>query len=214
MRKGIFVKSLYAGILIGLASLLYISVENAYIGSLLFSFGLLVICAEGLYLYTGKVGYLCREKHYFKTVGLTLFGNILGIALISFMGLFAKRGLSITASLLVESKLSNGVVEAFILAIFCGMMMYIGVEGYRRVKSDAAKVVIVIFAVMIFILAKFEHSIANMAYFIVAKSFTLKSLFYIIIMILGNAVGANMLSFIDKTIDKNDRIEGKNEKTN
>ena len=80
--------------------------------------------------------------------------------------------------------------------------MYIGVEGYRRVKSDAAKVVIVIFAVMIFILAKFEHSIANMAYFIVAKSFTLKSLFYIIIMILGNAVGANMLSFIDKTIDK------------
>ena len=202
MSKNVLVRGIYAGILIGLASLLYLSVENTYLGSMLFSLGLLVVCAEGLYLYTGKVGYLAREKNYFVTVLTTLLANIIGISFISVMGLIAKPSLYDKATMLVEGKLSNSILSVIILSMFCGMMMYIAVEGYRRITNDVAKVIVVIFAVMVFILSKFEHSIANMTYLIVSKTFTFKSMFYLLLMIIGNGIGASILCTIDKYIDK------------
>lgn len=202
MNKNVIVRGIYAGILIGLASLLYLSVENAYLGSLLFSLGLLVVCAEGLYLYTGKVGYLARQKNYLKTVITTLVSNAIGITFVSVLGLIAKPNLVHNATLLVDAKLSNPIESVIILSMFCGMMMYIAVEGYQRISNETAKVLVVVFAVMIFILAKFEHSIANMTYLIVSKTITLKSLFYLLLMILGNGIGASILCFIDKKIDQ------------
>ncbi|MDY3195999.1 MAG: formate/nitrite transporter family protein [Paracholeplasma sp.] len=202
MNKNVIVRGIYAGILIGLASLLYLSVENAYLGSLLFSLGLLVVCAEGLYLYTGKVGYLARQKNYLKTVITTLVSNAIGITFVSVLGLIAKPNLVHKATLLVDAKLSNPIESVIILSMFCGMMMYIAVEGYQRISNETAKVLVVIFAVMIFILAKFEHSIANMTYLIVSKTITLKSLFYLLLMIFGNGIGASILCFIDKKIDQ------------
>jgi nitrite transporter NirC len=201
MNKNVVVRGIYAGILIGLASLLYLSVENAYLGSLLFSLGLLVVCAEGLYLYTGKVGYLARQKNYLKTVITTLVSNAIGITFVSVLGLIAKPNLVHKARLLVDVKLNNPIESVIILSMFCGMMMYIAVEGYQRISNETAKVLVVVFAVMIFILAKFEHSIANMTYLIVSKTFTLKSLFYLLLMIFGNGIGASILCYTDKKID-------------
>ena len=45
---------------------------------------------------------------------------------------------------------------------------------------------------MIFILSGFEHSIANMFYFNLTGQYDLKSLGYILAMLLGNGIGAKL----------------------
>lgn len=202
--KSIFIKALYAGLLIGIAAVAYLSVDNAYLGSLLFSFGLLMIVSSGYYLYTGKVGYWVKEKNYAKVLGMTLLGNLLGTFIIGVFVRLMQLPIITKTEVLVTAKLENGLIKVLILSVLCGAMMYLGVEGYRKAKLEFAKVLFVMFAVMIFILSKFEHSVANMAYFAIGASYSLKSLIYLIAMIIGNGLGAMGLCYLDKSIDNLD----------
>ena len=78
--------------------------------------------------------------------------------------------------------------------------MYIAVDSFETVKLDLVKVVILIFAVMVFILAKFEHSIANMLYFFLSDTYTLKGVLYLLIMVFGNAIGSLMIRLLETEI--------------
>lgn len=199
--KSIFFKAIYAGLLIGIAAVAYLSVDSTYLGSLLFSFGLLMIVSSGYYLYTGKVGYWVKEKGYAKVLGMTLLGNLVGTFIIGILIRLMQLPIIAKTEALVDLKLENGLIKVLILSILCGAMMYLGVEGYRKAKIESAKVLFVIFAVMIFILSKFEHSVANMAYFSIAGSYSIKSLIYLAVMVLGNGIGAMALCYLDKTIE-------------
>lgn len=195
----IVLKAILAGMCIGNAALVYLSVENHIIGALLFSFGLLVIVGRGYYLYTGKVGYVVPyKKGYLLTIILTLIGNIIGIAIIA--NLFKLTGITDVLTLgrnLFALKIEHAWYETLALSIFCGMLMYIAVDSFKVVKEDILKVIILMLAVMVFILAKFEHSIANMLYFFLSNTYTLKGVLYILIMICGNAIGSIALNVLD-----------------
>ncbi len=203
-KQNIIIRSILAGMFIGLAGIVYLSVENHVIGALLFSFGLLVIVNKGYYLYTGKIGYLLPySKGYLLIIGLTIIGNIIGIAIIAY--LFRVTGITdiiMTGSDLFVLKIEHLWYETLALSIMCGMMMYVAVDSYKNVKNDIAKNVILVFAVMIFILSKFEHSIANMLYFFLNSVYSLKGILYIIIMIFGNAIGAVFLNLLNVKIAK------------
>ena len=64
MKKYIdyLIKSIFAGIMIGIAGTVYLRVDNNTVGAFLFSIGLLVICMYGMNLYTGKIGYVLINK--------------------------------------------------------------------------------------------------------------------------------------------------------
>ncbi|MDX9691393.1 MAG: formate/nitrite transporter family protein, partial [Acholeplasmataceae bacterium] len=194
-----------AGVYIGIAGLIYLSIEQPIIGALFFSFGLLVILSRGYYLYTGKVGYLIPyEKGYMVMLLKTLMGNMLGIVLVA--RLFVLTGVSevITrGSDLYQLKLDNLWYQTFILSIFCGMMMYIAVDSYRKAKLDSLKVLLVIMPVAIFILAKFEHSIANMLYLFLGDTYTIKSFLWLFLMVIGNGVGGVLLNVTETKLDQN-----------
>ena len=68
-------------------------------------------------------------------------------------------------------KLEDSLSGILILAFFCGMLMYIAVDGYKSKGNP----VILFLGVSVFILAGFEHCIANMFYFTVAGVWSLKS---------------------------------------
>ena len=207
-HQHVFLKAVMAGVYIGIAGLIYLSLDNKVIGSLMFSFGLLVVVTRGYYLYTGKVGYLLPyPKGYLWILLKTLFGNLVGIATIAF--LFRLTGISsvvIEASSLYEMKLSHLWYETLVLSIFCGMMMYIAVDSFVKVKHDFAKIMILVFAVMIFILAKFEHSIANMLYLFLSDSYSVKSFMYLIIMITGNGIGGVILNLVESKLDIRNQV--------
>ncbi len=49
-----------------------------------------------------------------------------------------------------------------------------------------------------FLGTKTEHSIANIVYMSVARAFSLKSLFYIVICLIGNAIGGSLVYLLNK----------------
>ena len=49
-----FIKSVFAGLMIGIAGLVFLNTGASWIGAVLFSVGLIVICMFGYNLYTGN----------------------------------------------------------------------------------------------------------------------------------------------------------------
>jgi len=200
--KEIFKKAIVAGIYVAIAATVFLIVnsklENYLLASFLFSLALLVICSRGYFLYTGKIGYLLPyEKDGLKTIGTTLLGNIIGI--LTVVGLILLAGLDdkiIYVQKMVEKKLESNLFQVFSLSAFCGILMYCAVDGFYKIKSDLNKNLIVILAVVGFIVAGFEHSIANIAYFLFAKKINFEVLLYIIIMLAGNAFGAISINLL------------------
>lgn len=198
-KNSIFAKACLAGLFIGIAGLIYLSVDNKVIGAILFSFGLLMVVTKGYYLYTGKVGYLLPyTKGYLIVLLKTLLGNIVGIGFVGLLFRFAGiQSVIDAAETLSLAKLDHVWYETLILAVFCGMMMYVGVQGYKAMKLDIMKVLIVILAVTIFILSKFEHSIANMLYFFLGNTWSLQAILFTGLWIVGNGIGAVILNLLE-----------------
>lgn len=184
----IWIKSIYAGFMIGIGSIIYLSVENKIIGSLLFSFGLLTIVTQGFYLYTGKIGFIKQYKELFDMI-IIIIGNFIGTFLAAF--LVNMAGLSIDSSNLVNKKLEHSIGSVFLLSVFCGIMMYLAIDNFKK----SGNIIFIIAPVMIFILSNFEHSVANMFYFNLANRYSVKSFGYLFIMIVGNGIGAKLFDF-------------------
>ncbi|WP_157868350.1 formate/nitrite transporter family protein [Acholeplasma palmae] len=205
----VLTKAILAGLLIGIAGTIYLTLDNKTVGAFLFGFGLLVICSNKLNLYTGKVGYIIdRKPNYLIDVLIIIIGNFIGTGLIALMvNLGGLLDVVEIAKQTVLHKLDHKPLETFMLAIGCGMLMYIGVDGYYKNKNDFGKVIIVVMAVAIFILAKFEHSIADMFYFMVSGTWNIKAFLYFIVMLLGNALGSVIINGLEKTVKRSEKIE-------
>ena len=198
----IITKAFISGFLVGIGGILYISAQSQIVGSILFSFALILIVSRGYYLFTGKIGYLLPyEKGYAKMIGKTLLGNVLGVLFIAGLFLLSGKDIAITqAETLVSYKLDQTWYQTLVLAIFCGFMMYLAVDSYHKIKNDISALAIVIFAVVIFIISGFEHSIADMVYFTIARSFSFQSLLFIIIVLIGNMIGSVFLNLLHTII--------------
>lgn len=72
-----FLKSVPAGVMIGLGVTAFISSENKVFGSILFCLGLFGICAFGFNLFTGKIGYVIPTKNNPNCLMIWL-GNLVG----------------------------------------------------------------------------------------------------------------------------------------
>ena len=199
------IKSIFAGIMIGIAGTVYLRVDNNLFGSFLFSIGLLVICMYGMNLFTGKVGYILINKlNYIYELLITIAGNFIGTFLVARLILLTRfKSISDKAIEIVNLKLDDNILSIFILSILCGILMYIAVNNYKKINNEIGKYSCIFMCVMVFILSGFEHSIANMYYISVSGIYTLKSLLYILIMLLGNSVGSILIALYYNRFYKN-----------
>ena len=200
MKKNIkmFLLAIGAGLAISIGGTVYLSVDNKIIGSLLFAVGLYAIVLNGLFLYTGKVGYLVDQSDKIEYLGLlaiTWLGNLAGTWIGAVAVLNTRiQGIRENAVGICETKLADGPLSIFLLAIFCGILMYIAVDGFREKKNP----LILFICVSVFILSGFEHCIANMFYFSIAGAWSLKTIVYLIIMTLGNSLGGVLIPSLKK----------------
>lgn len=198
----ILLRAILAGLMIGLAGTVYLAIKNTHVvvGAFLFSFGLLTIVSLDYKLYTGRVAYIIDNKtNYLIDILLIILGNLIGTGIIALIVNTSNYSLIIdNAKHLADIKLDKNYLEMFSQAILCGIMMYLGVEGFKRFENPFGKVLAIVFAVVIFILSGFEHSVANMYYFFVAGYFSIEVLIALIVMVLGNGVGAICFNFIEK----------------
>lgn len=195
MKKNIkmFLLAIGAGLAISIGGTVYLSVDNKIIGSMLFAVGLYAIVLNGLFLYTGKVGYLVVQSDKIEYLGLlaiTWLGNLAGTWIGAVAVLNTRiQGIRENAVGICETKLADEPLSIFLLAIFCGILMYIAVDGFKEKENP----LILFFCVSVFILSGFEHCIANMFYFSIAGAWSLKTIVYLIIMTLGNSLGGMLI---------------------
>lgn len=197
------IKSILAGIMIGIGGTILLSLENKIIGAFMFAIGLFVIVSNGLNLFTGKVGYIFdKNQKYLIEVIIALIGNFIGTYIVGFVLRYTRISATIinNAQNICTIKLEDTILSIFILSIFCGVLMYIAVNGYKKIQDNLGKNLIVFLAVATFILCGFEHCIANMYYFSIANMWSLKALSYLIIMIFGNTVGGVLIPLSNKLI--------------
>lgn len=194
-----FVYGILAGVSIALGGTVFLSVENRVVGALLFTVGLFTVCTFGFHLFTGKVCYVFeRDKGYALSLIFIWLGNLAGTWLTAQLESLTRIGPALTerAASLCGTKLNDGVFSIFILAVFCNILIYIAVDGFQKNPHEVGKYLALFFGVAVFILCGFEHCVANMYYFSIAHMWGEKTLGYLLVMTLGNAVGGVILPLL------------------
>lgn len=181
-------KSILAGVLIALAGVVYLSCTDKVVGSFLFSFGLCLVIILEANLYTGKVG----DVKSVDDLSEVLFMLILNLVSAYLVGLLSGMGsLHDSAAAIVTTKLETEWWITLLKSIGCGICIYGSVEGYNKTKSFIP----VILGVMCFILAGFNHVVAD-AFYIGAARFG--SLQYLLLVAIGNAIGSILIRLLQK----------------
>lgn len=206
----IFIKSILAGSSISLAGILYLKGrENALspnLAAFLFPIGLILICNFDFYLYTGKVCYLpnsIQEKSFLETIIkllIGLCGNFIGAIIIG-LTLNYTLGPSTLVLNIVNIKLNYEWWKLIILGIFCGILIYFAVDGFKTISNNIGKYLVLIMCVAGFIICGFEHCIADMFYFAYAGEFSIKMVGVVLLIVLGNSIGGICMHSLKKLLD-------------
>ncbi len=201
-----FLRGIAAGFIISFGATVFLMMDNKIVASFLFCFGLFIVSEFDLNLYTGRVGYLATQRTgaYLRFVLLGLAGNFVGM-LISVSILQQTR----QASKLIEaataaaaSREGDNLLSLFCLGVYCGILMYLAVACFKRGKARGGINLMgylgIFFCVPLFILSGFEHSIANLYWFMMSgKQWTGWGMCIMVIVMLGNATGSLMTRLVD-----------------
>ena len=201
-------KSIASGILISIGGCVYMASVTAgisWFGALLFCGGLFAICVYGFNLYTGKVGYIAynfKDGSYWALVALVCVVNLLTTFLIGIIVGKYFPAIRESACKAYAAKLSAPLAKSFISAVFCGILMFLSVDTWKK----GQKIGLFIY-VPVFIIAGFDHSIANSFYNGVAlnaDTFTLKNLVLVLAVVAGNGIGGWIFPLLTKNQDKSE----------
>ena len=195
------VNGLLAGIMIAVGGTVFLacfgdgSMVNKTIGAFFFSIALLSICYKGYSLYTGKIGFI-PEKHDREAFSILLWGllgNLIATVALRYALRAAIPTIGGVAEVLCTARLTQEWWQTLIRGIFCGILMYMAVSIYRDKQTISG----ILFCVPVFILAGFEHSVANMFYFGAAGMFfSVESIIYLAIVVLGNTIGGMLMPLL------------------
>ncbi len=195
MLKQAFFGGIAAGMMVGIGGAVFTACDK-YVGAVLFSVALLTICYLGMYLFTGKVGGLGENPSLdlLKCLGVGLVGNYVGATLTGLLLSVASPVLYKTAVVNAEKRLDKELWAALVLGVMCGILMYIAVRIYRSHSTPVG----ILFCVPTFILAGFEHSIADMFYLALAREFSPRSFAFLGMVVIGNTLGGVLIPLLEK----------------
>ena len=201
-HKNIFnliTKSILAGLLISLAGIVYLNCPDKIVGSLLFSLGLISVILLEANLFTGKIGYVNSKRSILDSLLILVF-NLVAATIVGLI----YRCSSDAAASIAESKLlvfSETWWLTGLKSIGCGAAIYLAVEGYKKSKS----LIPVILGVMVFILAGWNHCIAD-CFYMAAGSSSVLAIPYLLVVIVGNSIGSLLIRWLQIGGRNNDEL--------
>lgn len=194
-----FIGGILAGVSIALGGTAFLSLESKAAGAVFFTVGLFTVCTFGFNLFTGKVCYIfANDRKYALDLLPIWLGNLIGAAGSAELLRLTRIGtpLAERAKQLCETKLDDSPLSIFILAIFCNILIFIAVDGFKNNPHDLGKYLALLFGVSVFVLCGFEHCVANMFYFSMAHAWSGKAIIYLLIMTFGNALGGSCAALV------------------
>lgn len=179
------VRSALSGVMIAIGGYAFLGCENRVVGAILFTVGLITITLFGFDLYTGRIGYFPVQSRTERLQTLlSLPGNAVGCLL---AGLARKPAGAVQA--LCEARLAKEFSTLLADGIFCGILIFICVEIYKT----RGTVLGILICIPTFILCGFEHSVADIFYFVNARIFSWQAVGVVLAVALGNALGALLI---------------------
>jgi formate/nitrite transporter FocA (FNT family) len=168
----------------------------------------MTILVFGLKLFTGMTGYLFGENNklkYILNLAIVWLGNFCGTFLVgtAVRNTRLSSMLIPTAETIVAAKVEDAWYSLIILGIFCGMLMYIGVDSFKKSRDQHSTLstLMPVICVSTFIVAGFEHCIADMFYCAVA-GLNLYSLQVIMLVTVGNIIGSFIIPAVSFCTNK------------
>lgn len=215
----IFISSFLAGccIVFGATCYLICASQGTFglklAGSFMFGIGLFTIIHFKLWLYTGKVGYAFDNKASYILELLTcLAGNLIGVFALSSLlkaTYIINDSVILLCQSLISKKQSESWIEVLILGVMCGVMIYLAVEGHKKVEYPLGKVLFAFMPISLFILCGFEHVVANACYYTYAGVFNGKVILWFLLMAIGDGIGSIAFDGIIKLIKYLENEEAK-----
>lgn len=183
-------KSIGASVLISFGALGLLYTNYSILSMILFSFGLITICTLNLNLFTGKCGFIFKDKtlHLLDLIVILITNIIISYALGILYGIAYPEIRTIAAE-----KVSTWSLDFsyFLKSCCCGVIMYLVVKIFKKYKS----VIGICFGIPLFIMCGFQHSIAN-ATIMGAASLLSPA---ILLCVAGNWVGSLFISALDNS---------------
>lgn len=155
------------------------------VNSLIFPFGLCMVILMGTELFTGNclmvITLLDKQARFaamLKNWVVVYIGNFVGSIVVAagcaYSGQFnhSAGGLAVTTIRVAVAKCSLHFGPALILGIFCNFLVCVAVLQALAAKDVSGKILAIFLPVCFFVLAGFEHCVANM-YYISAGLFAL-----------------------------------------
>jgi len=192
----VFIKSMSAGMLIGMVAYCYSVCDNKYAGMLLFSAGLFTICRYSLQLYTGRVGYAIKTSgdsigRLYCMFMINIFSSyVVGLAL----GIWHPNQVALN---IVTRFDAMSIGEMVINSFGCGVCMFLAVDIWKKYNN----VLGIVFFVPVFLASGFLHSIALPAFYGMIGEFMPIKLFSVAIM---NGVGAIVTNLIVSEVNEHE----------
>ena len=184
-----FIRSIMAGFYIVVATILSnVSAAVLYptypqfgklLGSLLFSTAIILIVFIGGELFTGNnmtmsLGYYnksCKMSDVLRVWVISYIGNFIGAFVFSaiFVGSGASKGIMTEYyNSFIMAKLEIAPMQLVLRGVLCNFMVCLAVLAGTRMKSESGKLIVMSCVIMAFVVAGFEHCIANMGTFSIA----------------------------------------------
>lgn len=195
--------SILSGLMIAVGGTIYLScIAKGWtpFGAVLFAAGLYTICVYGFNLYTGKVGYIAynfKNANYIGLVILILVFNLITTYLLGIVCAYAFPAIVEPAKKIYEAKLAAPLLRLLITGIFCGLLMFLAVDTWKKGSPFGCFIYI-----PVFIISGFDHSIANSFYNGVANgfadAFTMQNALVVITVVIGNAIGGMLVPMMTR----------------
>ena len=177
-----------------------------------FGIALCLIAFAGADLFTSNtlimaVGSLEKKtslKDYFNILTCSWVINLISSVIVGTAIYYSGVITESTASYIVkiaESKIALTIPELLIRGTFCNVLVCLGIWCTYKLKNETAKLLMILWCVFAFMIAGFEHSIANMGLLTIALLvpegvgvITLSGAIYNIIFVtIGNIIGGSLI---------------------
>jgi nitrite transporter NirC len=187
-----FIYSMMAGVFCGFGMILAYSAGGALanhestvgfakiVFGISFALSFTLIVYAGSELFTGNVGVmtigvlnrLVTLKDGIKLACFVYLGNFLGATLIALLigagGLLDNPEIANYIVSSAATKMQLPIMHSFARGILCNMMVVLATWCCAKLRSEPAKMMILVWCVYGFCTSGFEHSIANMALFVMS----------------------------------------------
>lgn len=208
-----FLRAVMAGVFVGAAMIFSNAVSNTFfeadpafgkfMAAIVFSLAVLLIVFVGGELFTGNNFTMAmgafEKRVSWKTVirvwTVSYLGNFVGCVLLALLFVLAgAAGTKDYYKVIMDGKMSLSLSETFFRAVMCNFFVCLAVVCGTKCKGESTKFLMIVMCIATFVIAGFEHCVANMANFATALlmgyRYSIPSLLVrLLIATVGNMIG-------------------------